>query len=162
MLSFEGGRQTTVGEVLDQLEESKSRCPELEGITLLGGEPFAHAAAAAFIAKGARQLGLSVMVFTGYLREELQENTTQEMKDLLAHTDLLVDGRFEQDQPDHHRRWIGSTNQRIFCLTDRYSADDPCWREPNTLEIRLENQAITINGFPARNAMGLWKRLAKN
>lgn len=162
MLSFEGGQQTTIGDVLYQLDETQSRFPDLEGITLLGGEPFAHAAAAKWIAMAARQRGLSVMVFSGYRLEELREHSSQVMKDLLAQTDLLVDGRYEQDLPDPERRWIGSTNQKIHCLTDRYSMDDPFWGEPNTLEIRLENQTITINGFPARSAVGLWKRPAKN
>jgi anaerobic ribonucleoside-triphosphate reductase activating protein len=130
----------------------------LEGITLLGGEPFAHAGAARRIAKGARQLELSVMVFSGYRLEELKEHPSQDVLDLLAETDLLIDGRYEQDLPDHERRWIGSTNQKIHCLSDRYSAEDPCWGESNTLEIRLENQTLTINGFPARSAVGLWKR----
>ncbi len=138
------------------------RFPELEGITLLGGEPFAHALAAAFISKGAKELGLSVMIFSGYLLEELQENPSEHIQVLLAQTDLLVDGRYEQNLPDDKRRWIGSTNQRIHFLTDRYSASDSCWNEPDTLEIRLENQTVTINGYPARSAMGLWKRLSKN
>ena len=113
---------------------------DLEGITLLGGEPFAHAAAAAFISKGAKVLDLSVMIFSGYLLEELKGNPSEDVQSLLAQTDLLVDGRYEQNLPDDKRRWIGSTNQRIHCLTDRYSASDPCWNEPDTLEIRLENQ----------------------
>jgi anaerobic ribonucleoside-triphosphate reductase activating protein len=93
--------------------------------------------------------------------EELQEQSAEAVKELLAQTDLLIDGRYEQDQPDHHRRWIGSSNQRIHCLTDRYSPDDAYWREPNTLEIRMDEGAITINGFPATSAVGLWKRLEK-
>ena len=40
----------------------------------------------------------------------------------------------------------------------RYRADDPCWRLPNTLEIRLRGRELAVNGFPARSAVGLWKR----
>src|SRR3954465_14260319 len=35
----------------------------IEGITLLGGEPLAHATGAAALARAARERGLSVMVF---------------------------------------------------------------------------------------------------
>ena len=159
MLSFEGGMQSTVGEVADQIVGAKDQFPSLEGITLLGGEPFAHAAPAALIANFTQSLGLSVMVFTGYRIEELQQNACKSMNALLAQTDLLIDGRYERDQPEPHRRWIGSANQRIHCLTDRYSADDAFWHEPDTLEIRLDHGTITINGYPARSAVGLWKRL---
>jgi hypothetical protein len=36
--------------------------------------------------------------------------------------------------------------------------DDPCWRLPNTLELRLKDGEITVNGFPAPTAVGLWQR----
>jgi anaerobic ribonucleoside-triphosphate reductase activating protein len=158
MLSFEGGQKTTVGEVLNQLQEASLKNADLEGITLLGGEPFAHAAAAGKISRAARSLNLSVMIFSGYLLEEIQEDPEEAVRELLANCDLLVDGLYDQNQPDTDRRWIGSANQRIHFLSDRYSADDPCWREPDTLEIRLENQRVTINGYPAKSAVGLWQR----
>ena len=161
MLSFESGGQTTVGEVLAQIQTAKAASENLEGITLLGGEPLAHAAGAAKIARGAKRLGLSVMVFTGYRWEEIQQNPDKAVEELIAHTDLLVDGLYERDQPEPSRRWIGSANQEIHFLTDCYSADDPCWRERDTLEIRLEHRSLTINGFPAPSAVGLWKRLSK-
>ena len=86
------------------------------------------------------------------------EKATAHAAELLSHTDILVDGPYLREQPDTARRWIGSTNQRIHFLTDRYSADDPRWRESNTLELRLVDGAITINGFPAKRAMSAWKR----
>ena len=58
-----------------------------------------------------------------------------------------------------YARWIGSANQRVHFLSERYSPDDPRWRLPNTLEIRLEGGAVTINGFPSMAAAGLWKRM---
>ena len=76
---------------------------------------------------------------------------------MLSLTDILVDGPYVRELPDHERRWIGSTNQRIHFLTDRYHYDDR-WRKSNTLEIRLKDGELTVNGFPARSAVGLWKR----
>ena len=78
--------------------------------------------------------------------------------ELLALTDLLVDGPYLRDRPETGRRWIGSANQRIHFLSDRYRADDPRWLLPNTLEIRLRGRELSVNGFPARPATGLWKR----
>lgn len=161
MLRFEGGQRSTVGDVITQLTQTANDHPHLEGVTLLGGEPFAHAFAASLIARGAKDLNLSVMIFTGYRFEELETNPDPDVKQLIAHTDLLVDGLYEQDQPDFNRRWIGSANQEIHFLTVRYSAEDACWRERDTLEIRLENRNLTINGFPAKPAVGLWKRIGE-
>src|SRR5262249_61460230 len=69
MLPFEGGELLTLDEVVRQLREAAAEHP-LEGITLLGGEPLAHAAAGAALARAAHALGLSVMVFSGYVLEE--------------------------------------------------------------------------------------------
>jgi anaerobic ribonucleoside-triphosphate reductase activating protein len=152
MLPFAGGEPRSVFELLEWID----RTPDIEGITLLGGEPFAHAPGAAILARSVRDRGLSVMVFTGYTREELDSKSDPAIADLLAATDLLVDGPYVRELPDTARRWIGSTNQRIHFLTDRYRHDDTCWRQPNTLEIRVDAAGITVNGFPAAHAKPLW------
>src|SRR5437660_8777999 len=69
MLPFEGGVRMAVAGVARQVEEAARR-HGIEGITLLGGEPLAHAAGAAALARAAHALGLSVMVFTGYTLED--------------------------------------------------------------------------------------------
>jgi anaerobic ribonucleoside-triphosphate reductase activating protein len=156
MLPFEGGTPTSAAEVLRQTEEARAQ--GVEGITFLGGEPLAHAAGAVVLARALRQRGLTVMVFSGFTLEEARHLPDPAVAELLALTDILVDGPYLRDQPDTRRRWIGSTNQRIHFLTERYRADDPRWLLPNTLEIRLAGGELTVNGFPARSAVGLWKR----
>lgn len=153
MLAFEGGQSIALAEVLAQLRQA-----DVEGITLLGGEPMAHAAGAAALAQAARQLGLSVMVFSGYTLEEIRALPDPAVRDLMAHTDILVDGPYVRDLPEMRRRWIGSSNQRVHFLTERYRADDRCWGMLNTLEIRLRNEELTVNGFPAQEAKEIWKR----
>ena len=98
------------------------------------------------------------MVFSGYTLAEARGLSDPAVADLLAHTDLLVDGPYLRDRPESRRRWVGSANQQIHFLTDRYRADDPRWLLPNTLEIRLRAGEVSVNGFPARRAVGLWKR----
>src|SRR5947209_2017596 len=69
MLPFEGGETRTLDEVVDLLRATAEE-HALEGITLLGGEPLAHAAAGTELARAAHALGLNVMVFSGYVLEE--------------------------------------------------------------------------------------------
>jgi anaerobic ribonucleoside-triphosphate reductase activating protein len=157
MLSFEGGQRRTVAEILGEVLAA-ARKEGVEGITLLGGEPLAHAAGAAALARAVREQGLTVMVFSGYTLEEARGLADPTVGELLGLTDILVDGPYLREQPESRRRWIGSANQRIHFLSDRYQADDPRWLRPNTLEIRLHDGALTVNGFPARSAVGLWKR----
>jgi anaerobic ribonucleoside-triphosphate reductase activating protein len=158
MLPFEGGTRIQVSELATSVVEAQ-RTHGIEGITLLGGEPLAHARASAALAKAARMHDLTVMVFSGYTLAEARLLPDPAVAELLAHTDILVDGRYERDLPDRQRRWIGSKNQRIHFLTDRYRADDACWRTKNTIEIRLSAGELSVNGFPAASAVGLWKDL---
>ena len=157
MLPFDGGERLTVADALRQLEEAV-RLYQIEGITLLGGEPLAHARGATALARAAHGLGLSVMIFTGYVLEYVLVTGDPAVADLLSETDILVDSPYLHDRPETRRRWIGSANQRVHFLSGRCSAADPRWLLPNTLEIRLRGPELTVNGFPARSAVGLWKR----
>ncbi len=152
-LPFQGGERMQLESVTELIQQT----PNLEGITLLGGEPFAHGPTAVALAQYARSENLSVMVFSGYAIEEIRAMDDPHAANLLRLTDLLVDGPYQRDKPDTQRRWIGSTNQRIHFLSDRYRADDPCWRQKNTLEIRLNVSELAVNGFPALQAKQLWK-----
>jgi anaerobic ribonucleoside-triphosphate reductase activating protein len=146
------GREHAVDDLVAQIAASPA-----EGITLLGGEPFEQAASAAALATAAKQLGKTVMVFSGYTLAELEQRP--DAAPLLAATDLLVDGRFDRDRPEPPpplgRRWIGSTNQTMHYLTQAYAPSDPRMRGDNTIEIRWTAAGLTINGWPiASNLLG--------
>jgi anaerobic ribonucleoside-triphosphate reductase activating protein len=159
-LPFKGGESWKLEDLLAEIDHAKAE-QGIEGITLLGGEPLAHASGAAALARAAWQRGLTVMVFSGYTIQQAKSMSDRAVADLLAHIDILVDGPYVRELPDTQRRWIGSTNQRIHFLTDRYCPDDSCWRQKNTLEIRLDAMGLSVNGFPAASAVGLWKRPRK-
>src|SRR3954462_13376105 len=57
-LPFKGGKTQTIGELADAMTRARD-ADGVEGVTLLGGEPFAHAAGAAALAQAARDRGLS-------------------------------------------------------------------------------------------------------
>jgi len=175
MLSFKGGQPTSISDLIQQIDAAAStptstkpalatskdeshESPGIEGITLMGGEPFAHAQPLSILAQALQSKGLSVMIFSGFLLEDLRAKQDQHIDLLLRHTDILVDGPYLKDQPDDRRRWIGSANQRIHFLSDRYNESDSRWDQSDTLEIRLSGSELTVNGFPAKGAVGVWKR----
>jgi anaerobic ribonucleoside-triphosphate reductase activating protein len=165
MLRFAGGKQIPTAEVIAHIRATTVE-HGIEGISLLGGEPIAHAGGAHLIAQCAQELGLSVMIYSGFTLAELQSSQDAHIQDLLAATDVLVDGPYLRDQPESEetdldylpRRWIGSRNQQLHLLSDFYQADDPRWRARNTLELRLIDGELQVNGFPAQQAKVFWQR----
>jgi len=114
--------------------------PGIEGVTLLGGEPFDQPEPLGRFAAAVRSAGLSVMTFTGHVLDDLPPSQ------LLDSTDLLVDGPFLADRPEPSRPWVGSANQRFHFLTDRY--DESIFTTPNRLELTIARDgAIELNGF---------------
>lgn len=126
-----------------------------EGLSLLGGEPFAHATALAPLAEGARSLGRSVMVFSGYTLAELRSSEDPDVARLLACTDLLVDGPYDATRRSTRRRWIGSENQEMHFLSERYHPDDPRFSAANHVELRLRGGEVTVSGWPTLGARRL-------
>lgn len=89
-----------------------------EGLTISGGEPFLQAGPlAAMVQKVRRKRDLGVIVYTGYLYEELL--ALPAAAPLLAVTDLLIDGPYIWELDDG-KSLRGSSNQRVIPLTGRY------------------------------------------
>lgn len=121
----------------------------IEGITLLGGEPFLQAQGLAEIAEAAQKLDLSVVIFSGYLLEELLDQQFKGASRLLAATDVLVDGEYIQAQTENVRNWVGSTNQRFHYLTSRYSSEVENRSLMVTNEWRIFSDGTLLgNGLP--------------
>ena len=143
-LPFSGGQEWPTDDLLERILST----PGIEGVTFLGGEPLSQPAEVLAIARGVQTAGLSVMVFTGFTRAELTARGRADIDDLLDCIDILVDGRYDREQPDESRRWIGSRNQTMYFSNGRYSSTDECWREPQTMEIRLSSTGLVVNGWP--------------
>ena len=133
---------------------------DIEGVTFLGGEPFEQAKALAELAKMVKNEGLSVLTFTGNRYEELKNAKNKDYDELLAQTDLLIDGGFEEDKFDLSRPWVGSKNQRYIFLSGRYSLQE-IMRCNNKIELHIDkNGVVFVNGMT--NFKELKKYLTKN
>lgn len=103
----------------DELEErilNDLAQPYVQGLTLLGGEPFLNTPVLnRLVAKVRERFGDSkdIWSWSGYYWEELLQETDDKLW-LLNHIDVLVDGRFELDKLDLNLRFRGSSNQRII------------------------------------------------
>lgn len=126
---FAPGDATTPVSALARAIAASQRAHDVEGVTVVGGEPLEQLAALTELAQETQKLGLGVIVFTGYREEEAAR--LPGFSRLRAAVDTLVDGRFDARAPEPEpraggRRWIGSRNQRLIHYTRRY-ADPALW-----------------------------------
>lgn len=138
MWDFSGGN---LYEVDDFLNIIKSYADKIEGITWLGGEPLEQIDAVAKISKAVREIGLSVILFTGYEYENLKDR--EDFKELIKYVDILIDGGYEEDKTDYSRAWVGSSNQNYYFFTDRYD-ESVITEYKNKMEVRIspDNQVV--------------------
>ena len=111
---FDGGRLADIRTLITEICEN----PLLRGVTFSGGEPFCQAATLAELGRMAHAHGLDVVTFTGYLYEELLEKHDSAIDDLLAQTDVLIDGPFVLAEKDLTLRFRGSRNQRVIDMNE--------------------------------------------
>ncbi|MBM7620068.1 anaerobic ribonucleoside-triphosphate reductase activating protein [Bacillus tianshenii] len=122
---------------------------DIEGITLLGGEPMHQAMDLLRLCKTVKAMGLSIFLYTGF---ELDELKKQEEKELLDLADIIVCGRYDIQLRNTHLQWRGSSNQKVIFNTDRYAhyqLDDA-----NYCEVEIdEDGVITISGYPDKELL---------
>ena len=122
---FEYGQEFTPVEANEIIEACQK--PYIEGLTIVGGEPFEEenqAALLPFLYKfKAECLGKTLWMFTGYVldkdlltgQRKHVDVVTDRILDLV---DVLVDGPFIQAQRDISLRFRGSSNQRLLSRAD--------------------------------------------
>jgi len=136
------------------LEGLTAKHAELEGVTFLGGEPFDQAAALAPLAAAIRRRGLSVMTYTGWVFEDLLERGPAGSRELLAATDLLLDGPFLPERHSTNLLWCGSDNQRLLLLSDRYRRENLQERAiVKGIDARFDGGHVQITGAQDRTLL---------
>lgn len=161
MLPFVEANLTSVDDVVTDIIHAQTE-HGIQGVTFIGGEPFTQAGALTNVARRIREKGLSVMVFSGFTKKAIEAKQTPEWDAFLQEIDLLVDGPYIPAKHVEDRRWIGSSNQSIHFLTDRYQhLQQKGWdKGKNTIEIRMKNGEIYINGFPHDDITTILETLA--
>ncbi len=151
MWDHTAGKEYEVSEIVEKIRQNMMR---IEGVTFLGGEPFEQIQAIREIVTSIKPYGLSVLIFTGYRYEELLGFDDPNIMEILHNTDVLVDGRFDKDDYDLSRPWVGSANQRYLFLSDRYS---DFTLEKNRIEIRItKDSRIEMIGMANIEVVKSW------
>lgn len=137
LFAFKQANIVSLDQLIEIIIEAKNNFG-IEGVTYLGGEPTLQQGLSE-LSKRLKQLDIGVLLFTGNLYEDLP-------KELIETVDLIIDGKFEKDNLDNERNLIGSKNQKLICITDRYLNSIDWFTTPHTKNVEinvLENFIIT-------------------
>lgn len=92
---------------------------ERDGVTILGGEPFAQPEGLNALVKALRSENCPhIVCYSGYTLEVLREKATYQpaIGEALNEIDVLIDGAYVESLSSSARLWTGSGNQRVIDL----------------------------------------------
>ena len=147
MQEFTQRHIVAVKDIINLIKNSYKK-NNIEGVTFVGGEPMLQAEGFAEIAEWCQQNNLTVLSFTGYLYTELKVLNNRHIDKLLKNLDILVDGPFIQEQFDTDRDWVGSKNQKLYFLSDRYKTGIEYEHKEHSMDVLVSEKDLRINGWP--------------
>jgi anaerobic ribonucleoside-triphosphate reductase activating protein len=120
---------------------------DIEGVTLLGGEPLEQTENTLWLIQEIKRLtSLTVMLYTGYTKLELEHKplwTTIE-----DNVDLLVTGRYQEEDRNTNNQWYGSENQELIYPVK--SRIDQRSQPINEVEVIIEPSGeVRVLGYPS-------------
>ena len=143
---------------VNDLAEKICSLPDVEGLTLSGGEPFAQAEALADLLKIVKnKKRLNVICFTGHIfRDLISKLEKPGFRDLLGQIDLLIDGPFIHSMT-LEKGLRGSSNQRFFHLSEKLVSFHPAEMERD-LEILVQSGNLMLVGIPSRSDLDFFEK----
>lgn len=142
-LPFSGGTHWNEKDLADYCVQINTN-----GITLLGGEPLQQPQQVKKFLTHLREISTrSVMLFSGYTWKYIKKQPL--LCEIVSLCDLIVAGPYIQKYTPTTRRWIGSENQTLHFISERYLHLQTDWEgHRNEVEFHMKDGEIVINGTP--------------
>tara|TARA_B100000767_G_scaffold266479_1_gene283901 strand:+ start:1861 stop:2421 length:561 start_codon:yes stop_codon:yes gene_type:complete len=136
-----GGKGWSIDDLAQEILATK----DIEGITLLGGEPFQQLSAVRELIETVKEHGMTVFLYTGYEKKEFSEA----MWETYHACDIVVTGRYRESLRSTFLQWRGSSNQEVDFPSPAYQDIRP--REVRQVEFHIENGELRLYGYPTEH-----------
>ncbi len=149
MLSTTKSKVLSISEIVESLLNALVKNPEIEGISILGGEPLDQSTELLHLLKTIKEKipNYGVILFTGY--EWSQLTACPKKSQIIEFCDLIIAGPYKKELHSRKRRWIGSDNQSIQFTSPRYKKELQPWPKGKIeLEISISDREILVTGTP--------------
>ena len=135
--------EETINEILDALKPNY-----ITGLSLLGGEPFEKENQAALVELTNRVREVypdkTIWAYSGFLFDKQIRDKMctmwEETPALLKNVDILVDGKFEEENKDPKLFFRGSSNQRIIDVQESLANNEVVLKD----EIYIKEKNISV------------------
>lgn len=144
MWSFEINQLYNINVLYEMVKEQD----EIEGITILGGEPLHQSKALMSLVKLLKNDGYSIMLYTGFEEDEIHDIIS---KDLVSYSDIVIFGRYLEESRSTFLRWRGSSNQNVWINehSPYKNMQEQIHDKVNEIEVHVHDDGdVTIVGYP--------------
>ena len=126
--------------------------PDLDGITVSGGEPMLQAEGLLELFSSLREKSnLSIICYSGFTLGQILAKNELIFPRLLQYIDVLIDGLYV-DRLNDNLGFRGSSNQVVHFLSDRHISDRDLFVErKRDVEIHVQKDSLLVVGVPPVN-----------
>ena len=118
---FNGGKEFTA-ETLQEIKDALTANGIMRNLSILGGEPLCqeNLFLTMLVIKEVKEQfpNINIYLWTGYTIEELKRKSNSHLKYILNNIDVLIDGKYIEDQRDITLPLRGSSNQKIINIKE--------------------------------------------
>lgn len=149
------GRGLDGGSLMDvaQLLAEICRQPDINGVTISGGEPFLQYQGLKQLVCGIKnRTSLDIMLYSGYTLQELNKRYGQEVMRFFQNIDLFIDGEYRWEE-DYGSIYRGSDNQNIYFFTERFRPyrEQIIQTKNRDIEFAVRQEEVYMIGIPPKD-----------
>ena len=154
---FDDSKNIDIEKIISFVQET-----HCERVTISGGEPFLQTHELRNLINGLNSIGIDdILLYTGFLKEELESRIETDINFILSHIAVLIDGPFVQDLVDDIPL-RGSSNQRVWVYKNKYQEEYLCClKGKKRIDIFEFRDEVHFIGIPFPNHKKLYSKYVR-